>query len=153
ILDVNEAFCAFFGFAREELLGRTSIEMGIVVDPEARAALVRRLRAEHRLRDGEIQVRLRPGDVRTVLISAEEVEFMGEACAVVTFKDITDRRRYEERIEYLATHDELTGLPNRALIRDRISQALAHARRNGTQLALMFLDLDRFKVINDGYGH
>src|SRR5262249_41054178 len=109
--------------------------------------------AEHYLRDGEIRVRVRSGEVRNVLLSAEVVEFMGETCAIVTFKDVTDRKRYEAHIEYLATHDELTGLPNRAVIRDRVSQALAHARRTGTQLALMYLDLDRFKVINDGYGH
>ena len=64
-----------------------------------------------------------------------------------------DRERYEARIEYLATHDDLTGLPNRTLIRDRISQGIARARREGTQLAVMFLDLDRFKVVNDAYGH
>jgi diguanylate cyclase (GGDEF)-like protein/PAS domain S-box-containing protein len=153
ILDVNEHFSAFFGYAREELLGRTSGEMGMMVDAEARAVLAQRLRTERRLRDAELEVRLRSGEHRNVLVSADAVDFMGEACALVTFKDITDRRRYEARIEYLATHDELTGLPNRTLMRDRISQGLARARREGTQLAVMFLDLDRFKVINDGYGH
>ncbi|HEX4331128.1 MAG TPA: EAL domain-containing protein [Usitatibacter sp.] len=67
--------------------------------------------------------------------------------------DITRYREAEARVDFLANHDELTKLPNRTLIRDRISQALAQARRNGAQFAVMFLDLDRFKVINDAYGH
>lgn len=68
-------------------------------------------------------------------------------------QDITDRRQAEQRIRFLATHDVLTGLPNRDLIQDRTMQAITYARRTGRQLALLYLDLDRFKVINDGYGH
>ncbi|HRH76772.1 MAG TPA: EAL domain-containing protein, partial [Cellvibrionaceae bacterium] len=67
--------------------------------------------------------------------------------------DISERKHAEARIRYLATHDDLTGLPNRTLIMDRIVQAIRHARRAGSQLAILYLDLDRFKVLNDGYGH
>ena len=67
--------------------------------------------------------------------------------------DISERKAYEARIEYLASHDALTALANRNLLGDRITQAMAHARRNGLVLALLFLDLDRFKGINDSFGH
>jgi diguanylate cyclase (GGDEF)-like protein/PAS domain S-box-containing protein len=77
----------------------------------------------------------------------------GEHQYTVILRDITARKRFESRIEYLATHDGLTDLPNRNLIRDRIAQAIGHARRAGIHLALMFVDLDRFKVVNDGFGH
>ena len=68
-------------------------------------------------------------------------------------RDISERRRAEEQIEYQAYHDALTGLPNRLLFRDRLTIALAHAKRQRTPLTVMFLDLDRFKFVNDTLGH
>ncbi len=67
--------------------------------------------------------------------------------------DISERKTYEARIEFLADHDALTNLANRNLLRDRITQAMAQARRNGLSLALLFLDLNRFKGVNDSFGH
>lgn len=71
-----------------------------------------------------------------------------------TMRDITERKLSEEKIVYLATHDPLTGLPNRHLLEDRIDQAISHARRDKvTKIALLFIDLDGFKQVNDNYGH
>ncbi len=72
---------------------------------------------------------------------------------IAVIENITHQLRAEERIHYLATHDDLTGLPNRRILRELIDFALARARRTGEQLHLMFLDLDRFKNINDTFGH
>jgi diguanylate cyclase (GGDEF)-like protein/PAS domain S-box-containing protein len=68
-------------------------------------------------------------------------------------KDITERRRSEERIQYLAYYDGLTLLPNRSLFTQRVDQTLAHARRHDRQFAILFIDLDRFKIVNDALGH
>src|SRR5262249_50315426 len=68
-------------------------------------------------------------------------------------EDITDRKKIEEQLQHRATHDVLTGLPNRLLLADRIEQAIFHANRTGTELGLIFLDLDQFKDINDNLGH
>ncbi|GIZ52688.1 sensor domain-containing diguanylate cyclase [Noviherbaspirillum aridicola] len=72
---------------------------------------------------------------------------------VGTFSDITDRKRREAQIEHMARHDPLTGLPNRALLNDRLQQALLRARRENTPLALIYFDLDKFKPVNDTWGH
>lgn len=85
-----------------------------------------------------------------------ELEFDDDGqmiCAIGTVQDITERMTAEHQIEQLAFFDALTGLPNRALFQDRLNQALAHADRHNLPVALMFIDLDRFKEINDTQGH
>src|SRR5205085_6027078 len=71
----------------------------------------------------------------------------------MTVADISDRKRAEEQIEFHAYHDVLTRLPNRKLFTDRLTQNVTHARRTGKPLAVMFVDLDHFKSINDTLGH
>jgi diguanylate cyclase (GGDEF)-like protein len=86
-------------------------------------------------------------------ISAVRDEAGKVANYVGLFTDITERKAREDRIRFLSEHDTLTGLPNRALLQDRVGQAIAQARRTGGHIALMFIDLDAFKPINDTLGH
>ena len=90
-----------------------------------------------------------PVDVSLEFVTSAEYEDR----FVAMVRDVTDRREFELRLEHQATHDSLTGLPNRALLLDRLDHALARAARHGGTVAVLFLDLDRFKLINDTRGH
>lgn len=93
------------------------------------------------------------GDVFPMEISVARIELQGRSTLICTVRDITERKAAEREILFHATHDALTGLPNRTLFDDRLTNALSHAKRSGETLALVFLDVDRFKVINDMLGH
>ena len=84
-------------------------------------------------------------------VAASRVD--GEPQLVAIIRDATERKATQDRLAFLANYDSLTGLPNRALFRDRLDGAMKRATRNGTEMGLMFLDLDRFKDINDSLGH
>ncbi|WP_137939667.1 diguanylate cyclase [Chitinivorax sp. B] len=89
-------------------------------------------------------------DVTTTMMRNAAGEFVG---ILGVTRDITARRKVEERVRHMAQHDMLTGLPNRALFSDRLQQAFARAKRDNKRLAIMFIDLDQFKPVNDTYGH
>lgn len=151
ILDVNDAFCEMLGFAREELLQKHigEIEAGDATEPrhqslaEIAAAGPCRFETRHRRKDGRLI---------DVEVSCRDSESRG-GVVFVFVRDITERKLDEARIRQLAFFDPLTGLPNRRLLSDRLDQALALASRYQRLAAVLFVDLDRFKDINDAYGH
>ncbi len=100
----------------------------------------------------EFAARRRSGEVIPIELAASAVSFNGDTLYILTIRDITLRKQTEETIRNLAYHDPLTGLPNRLLFHDRLTQAIERARRHRQQLAVMILDLDRFKLINDSLG-
>jgi diguanylate cyclase (GGDEF)-like protein/PAS domain S-box-containing protein len=102
-----------------------------------------------------VELIIRNGHERTkwALASYMQLEYQNKPAVLAWFYDITDRKEMEEQVQHLAYHDPLTDLPNRMLFTDRLQQALATAKRDHAQLALMFIDLDKFKPVNDKHGH
>jgi diguanylate cyclase (GGDEF)-like protein/PAS domain S-box-containing protein len=152
-LEVNAAFLRLLGREREEVIGRPSWEIGVFSGLEERDRMRNRLLAEGHFAEIELPVRTRSGDERICRFSAETIEISGVRRFLCGLRDVTETRRAEKLITHLAYHDSLTGLPNRFLLKDRFDQALLRAQRQGEMLGILFLDLDRFKVVNDNLGH
>ena len=152
ILSANAQACRLLGYTEDELraLGRRGLTEPD--DPRV-AALLDEHRREGAAR-GELEMRRKDGT--WVPVEASSTTFRdrsGKLCASLVIRDITDRKRAEEHIEYLAYHDELTGIPNRAHFQRAFEHAIAISQRQGLNSALMVVDLDRFKNINDTIGH
>ena len=149
IIYTNQADAEMHGYHAEELIGK---EGKIFSPPEMRKPMTQPLRK--RFRRESVNVR-KDGSIFPVYLMSDVVmNSEGDVFATVTTcEDISERKRNEETINNLVFFDVLTGLPNRALFNDRLRQELAKAHRHNQLLAIMFLDLDRFKVINDTFGH
>ncbi len=151
VLEVNEAMARIFGYSREELL--TIPAHTLYYTPEERQRAMARLHDQRSLSNIELRMRRKDGSPVWILENMSLLESADGGVIEGTIIDITDRKAAQEQVEYQAYHDVLTGLPNRLLFRDRISVALARARRSRRAVAVMFLDLDQFKLINDTLGH
>lgn len=155
ILAVNPAFCEISGYREDEALGRTPAMLASGRhDHGFYRHMWESLRGLGRW-SGEIINRRKSGEIYPEWLSIVAVE---EPSRNVTryiglFSDITERKREEERIRRLAHYDVLTGLPNRILFSDHLQRALARVHRRNQQIALLYLDLDYFKPVNDQYGH
>jgi diguanylate cyclase (GGDEF)-like protein/PAS domain S-box-containing protein len=153
-IQTNQGAQRNLGYSMEELKALTPLDLKPEFTKQSFEALVAPLRrgeqdtitfvTTHRRKDGTLY----PVEVRLHLSSTES-----PPAFVAIIQDITDRRKTEERLNYLAHHDALTGLPNRTQLQDRMKYAMGEADRRERMVAVMFLDLDRFKTINDTLGH
>lgn len=155
IVDVNEAFCGITGYPRGEAIGRNPrfLQSGRH-DPSFYQSLWTELYQAGAWR-GEIWNRRKDGEVYpgwlTISTVRDDKGDIGNYVGVIS--DISAIKRSQEQLDFLAHHDPLTRLPNRLLFNARLSHALERARRGDGQLAVLFLDLDQFKAINDSMGH
>jgi diguanylate cyclase (GGDEF)-like protein/PAS domain S-box-containing protein len=154
ILECNQAAAHMFGYdSPKEILATPITDIYQMISD--RESFLRRLKSEKSLTNHETNYRRKNGESAWAMINATLVDDDSGTASFIegTFVDITERKVAEERVQSLAYFDALTGLPNRTLLRDRLSLALAGARRKKSKVALFFLDLDRFKNINDSLGH
>lgn len=157
-MEVNEAWCNMFGYSRDEVSSKhldwqqlthpDDMEPGATLVKQMLAGEIAEFKIEKRYihKDGKVLW----GNVQVKLVCDEQgaPEFI-----ISAVQDITERRLTEKTINFMAYHDKLTGLPNRALLFDRLSQAMSQAKRDAKYVALLFADLDGFKAVNDLYGH
>ncbi|MGR9044973.1 MAG: EAL domain-containing protein [Gammaproteobacteria bacterium] len=155
IVAVNPAFCEITGYGRDEVLGRdVKILKSGQHDESFFRALWSSLLATGQWQ-GEIWNRRKNGELypQWLTISAIKNEFDQLSHYAGVFTDISQLKQSQERLEHLAHYDPLTNLPNRALIQSRLKHALELAQRHGTRIAVLFIDLDHFKTVNDSLGH
>lgn len=157
IVQVNQAFTELTGYSLDEIVGQSPgiLESGrhdeqFFEDMEAELVKIGHW-------EGEIWDKRKDGTVYpkwlsiTTVLDPEDSKKVTHYIAI--FTDITERKKSEEQVRHIAFHDSLTQLPNRTLFYDRLDRAIIDARREETKVALMFLDLDRFKIVNDTLGH
>ncbi|RJX33503.1 MAG: diguanylate cyclase [Oxalobacter sp.] len=155
IVSVNPSFTAITGYQADEVIGRDPRDLA---DPSMQPLLMNdlwRTLVRTGRWQGEVTLRKKNGKPCICWLSVNSVRNdAGHVTSFVSvFSDITERKENEERIYYLAHYDVTTGLPNRALFSDRLRQSVLAAKRYQANLALLFIDLDKFKPVNDRFGH
>lgn len=148
-IDVNQGYCRMMGYTRDEVMLMSIADFEAVAKTEQIQAQIRGI-----LKSGqqtfETRHRHRNGDWVDLEITATGVD---GRYVVALLRNVSDRRLADRKIHHLAFFDELTGLPNRRLLQDRIEQALVSSSRGGCGGAIVFVDLDNFKLVNDSCGH
>jgi diguanylate cyclase (GGDEF)-like protein/PAS domain S-box-containing protein len=154
VLACNQATAGIFGYDSPEEVMALPVA-NLYNTASERDAFLTKIKSEKSITNHEMRFRRKNGDSAWAMLNVSLVNDDSGAGEILegTLVDITERKVAEEQVQSLAYYDALTGLPNRILLRDRLSKALATARRQKHKVAILFLDLDRFKIINDSLGH
>ncbi|HEX7764529.1 MAG TPA: EAL domain-containing protein, partial [Cellvibrio sp.] len=155
IIEVNQIFSDITGYSRAEVLGKNPRLMKSGLHGQEFYATLWRDLEQKGYWHGELWNRHKNGKLYATMMTISAVQDShGNAQSYVNlFTDITPIKEHQRQLEYIAHYDALTGLPNRVLLADRLKQAIAHSHRQHSALAVLYIDLDGFKAVNDQYGH
>lgn len=149
----NKRICQMLGYTLEEIKNISIIDLHPKGDLHYVLEHFEKYVKREIIQAEDLPVKRKDGSVFYADINTSLITFAGKTYLMGILRDVTERRQTEEKIRHLAFHDALTNLPNRILFTDRLNLALAHAHRTKEMLAVLFMDLDRFKIINDTLGH
>jgi diguanylate cyclase (GGDEF)-like protein/PAS domain S-box-containing protein len=156
-LNFNPALAKIYGYESADALmnGISDIEKQLYVEQGKRDEFIMLMSQNGMVKNFEAQVRRSNGEIIWISENAREVRDQDGVLMFYegTVEDITGRKKHEQELEYQSTHDALTGLPNRTLLADRLNQYIGSADRYDNKVAIAFVDLDQFKIINDSMGH
>ena len=154
IVTLNNATLDLLEYKEKQLQGK-SVKALFVFEEDWKEPLLDRIIRGEEVRNRDYTLKTKSGKNIPVILSSSTLrDEAGDIAGIVCIaRDITERKQLEERLAYMATHDPLTDLPNRTLFNDRLTLEMAHAQRNQQKLAVMLLDLDHFKEVNDELGH
>jgi len=155
LIAANQAFSQVTGFQIEDMLGRNVVELSCSRDARRHYPLIHQALEQHGSWQGELVETRKNGELYPQWLQLNVVrDKRGKVRHIVGFfADLSARRESEERMRYLTHYDELTGLANRSLFRERLREAHQRVRQGGRSLALLHINLDRFKLLNDSLGH
>ncbi|MES9858411.1 MAG: sensor domain-containing diguanylate cyclase [Sedimenticola sp.] len=151
IIDANDAACEYYGYHREDMKALKIADINTLTASEVKEELTKAKeegRAYYLFKH-----QLATGRVRDVEVYSSPIRLKGKSLLYTIIHDVTERKIMEEQIKHLGSHDVLTDLPNRALLLDRLEVAIEKAKRYSQHIAILFIDLDGFKAINDEMGH
>ena len=149
-LDANKAYMEMTGFSREELLTKSCLELSLLEDRESAAEALKRVIEKGSVTNFEKTCVVKSG--KRIIINMALTMMPDKQRILISTKDISESKAQKRQLQYIAHYDLITGLPNRALLSDRLQQVMAQAGRKHSELAVIYLDLDGFKAINDLYG-
>ncbi len=153
ITEVNKNSEKLFGCSGDTLIGKNMYSLSIWGKEPDRSAIKSALERGKKIDSRELIIQKHDKTEISVLFSATPIEINGERYWISSFNDISEITEMRQRLHYLATHDVLTGLPNRLLFNERFKSGLTEATQNGKKLAVLIGDINNFKSINDKYGH